>query len=139
MHKHHTPHKLFAGILGRFRYILGTVFACMLFAGCLDIPDKPLPAAAEARMDALRTALSQRGAVLSRRALNDAWRFCALMLKALGDSADPIAVLDRAVAQRLLPVLLATAPAAALAALPALLEGLPMSRELLRQPMPVLL
>ncbi|OWU99478.1 hypothetical protein B7994_10860 [Fibrobacter sp. UWR2] len=41
MHKHHTPHKLFAGILGRFRYILGTVFACMLFAGCLDIPDKP--------------------------------------------------------------------------------------------------
>jgi hypothetical protein len=41
MHKHHTPHKLFAGILGGFRYILGTVFACMLFAGCLDIPDKP--------------------------------------------------------------------------------------------------
>ena len=105
----------------------------------LDIPDKPLPAAAEARMDALRTALSQRGAVLSRRALNDAWRYCALMLQARGDSADPIAVLDRAVAQRLLPVLLATAPAAALAALPALLEGLPMSRELLRQPVPVLL
>ena len=105
----------------------------------LEIPDAPLPAVAEARMEVLRTALSQRGAVLSRRALNDAWRYCALMLKALGDNADPIAVLDRAVAQRLLPVLLATAPASALAALPALLEGLPMSRDLLRQPVPVLL
>ena len=105
----------------------------------LDISDGPLPAAMEARMDALRTGLSRRGATLSRRALDDAWRYCALMLRSLGESADPIAVLDRAVAQRLLPALLASASPEALRALPMLLEGLPLSRELLRRPVPIML
>lgn len=103
----------------------------------LSVPENPLPAAAEARMDALRGGLNRCGATPSRRALDDAWRYCALMFAALGDSADPTAVLDRAVAQRLLPALLASAPAKALAALPALLEGLPLSQALLEQPMPV--
>ena len=97
---------------------------------CLAIPDAPLPAAVEARMQALREALTQCGAALSRRALNDAWRYCALMLDALG---------ERAVAQRLLPPLLASAPVEALSRLPALLEGLPLSRALLRQSLPILL
>ena len=99
--------------------------------------EAPLPAAAETRMDALRSGLNRCGATPSRRALDDAWRYCALMLAALGDNADPVALLDRAVAQRLLPALLASAPARALAALPALLEGLPVSQALLGQPLPV--
>ena len=103
----------------------------------LEIPDAPLPAAAEARMEALRAALARRGATFSRRALDDAWRYCALMLRALGESADPIAVLDRAVAQRLLPPLLAEAPLHALTGLTGMLEGLPLSRALLTQPLPV--
>ena len=103
----------------------------------LAVPDMALPAAAEARMDTLRAALDRRGATVSRRALDDAWRYCALMLRALGDAADPIALLDRAVAQRLLPALLAEAPAPALAALGGLLDGLPLSRALLSQPLPV--
>jgi len=60
------------------------------------------------------------------------------MLWALGDAADPMAVLDRAVAQRILPTLLASAPARALYALPSLLEGLPLSQSLLKQPLPVM-
>ncbi len=104
---------------------------------CLDIPDKPLPAAVEARMQALREALARCGAPLSRHALDDAWRYCALMLDALGEDADPIHILDLAVAQRLLPVLLASAPVDALRQLPALLEGLPASRGALRLPLPI--
>jgi len=103
----------------------------------LAVPEAPLPAAVEGRMDALRTALNRMGAALSRRALDDAWRYCALMLWALGDAADPVAVLDRAVAQRILPALLASAAPATLYALPALLEGLPLSQALLKQPLPV--
>ncbi|MBR6221738.1 MAG: hypothetical protein IKQ80_14325, partial [Clostridia bacterium] len=103
----------------------------------LSVPENPLPAAAAARMDALRGGLDRCGATPSRRALDDAWRYCALMLAALGDSADPLALLDRAVAQRLLPALLASAPAKALIALPNLLEGLPLSQALLEQPVPV--
>ena len=104
---------------------------------CLAIPDKPLPAAIEARMDALREALSRLGTALSHRALSDSWRYCALMLDALGEDADPMRILDRAVAQRLLPSLLASASLDALRQLPALLEGLPESRALLRQPLPI--
>ena len=103
----------------------------------LAVPEAPLPAPVEGRMDALRTALSRLNAPVSRRALDDAWRYCALMLWALGDAADPMAILDRAVAQRILPALLASAPSRALLALPTLLEGLPLSQGLLTQPLPV--
>ncbi len=103
----------------------------------LTVPENPLPAAAEERMARLRDGLHRLGAMPSRRALDDAWRYCALMLPALGDSADPLAVLDRAVAQRVLPSLLASANPRALARLQGLLEGLPTSQALLNQPVPV--
>ena len=47
-------------------------------------------------MARLRDGLHRLGAMPSRRALDDAWRYCALMLPALGESADPLAILDRA-------------------------------------------
>ena len=103
----------------------------------LAVPDKPLPAVVEERMKALRETLAHCGAPLSRRALGDAWRYCALMLDALGDAADPIHILDLAVAQRLLPSLLASAPVATLRQLPALLDGLPAARALLHLPLPI--
>ena len=87
-------------------------------------------------MQALREALARCGATLSRRALDDAWRYCALMLDALPD-ADPVHILDLAVAQRILPGLLASAPVDALRQLPALLDGLPASRATLRLPLPI--
>ena len=104
---------------------------------CLAIPDGPLPAAIEARMETLRVALGRLGALISRRALDEAWQYCALMLSALGENADPLPVLDRAVAQRILPALLASAPIEALAGLSNALEGLPLSRALLTQPLPI--
>ena len=105
----------------------------------LTVPEAPLPPAMEGRMDALRTTLNRLGVPVSRRALDDAWRYCALMLWALGDNADPVAILDRAVAQRILPAVLASAAPDALYALPSILEGLPMSQALLTQPVPVAL
>ena len=102
----------------------------------IDTPDGPLPAACEDRMQALREALAQCDAAPSRRSLDAAWRYCALMLDALPD-ADPVHILDLAVSQRLLPPLLASAPIAALRQLPGLLEGLPFSRALLRHPLPI--
>ncbi len=104
---------------------------------CLAVPDRPLPTAVEARMQALRDSLARCGAPLSRHALDDTWRYCALMLDALGDDADPIHILDLAVAQRLLPGLLASAPIGALRQLPALLDGLPAARATLRLPLPI--
>lgn len=102
----------------------------------LDIPDGPLPAAAEDRVQALREALARYDAAPSPRALHAAWRYCALMLDALPD-ADPVHIVDLAVAQRLLPPLLASAPLEALCQLPRLLDGLPVSRALLRAPLPI--
>ena len=102
----------------------------------LEIPDGPLPAAAGDRVQALREALARYDAAPSPRALHAAWRFCALMLNALPD-ADPLHIVDLAVAQRLLPPLLACAPVEALRQLPRLLDGLPLSRALLRQPLPI--
>ena len=105
----------------------------------LTVPEAPLPPAMEGRMDALRTTLNRLGVPVSRRALDDTWRYCALMLWALGDNADPVAILDRAVAQRILPAVLASAAPDALFALPSILEGLPMSQALLTQPVPITL
>ena len=102
----------------------------------LDIPESPLPTAAEDRVQALREALARANAAPSPRALDAAWRYCALMLSALPD-ADPLHIVDLAVAQRLLPPLLAGAPLDALRQLPALLDGLPLSRALLRAPLPI--
>ena len=59
------------------------------------------------------------------------------MLDALGGDADPIHILDLAVAQRILPALMASAPVNALRQLPALLDGLPAARGLLRLPLPI--
>lgn len=105
----------------------------------LTVPETALPAAMDARMDTLRATFNRAGITVSRRALDDAWRYCALMVWALGENADPIAVLDRAVAQRLLPAVLASASPDALISLNATLEGLPLSRALLSQPVPIAL
>ena len=99
------------------------------------LPD--LPTALIERMDALRKALDGCGAAVSRRALNEAWRYCAAMLAMLGKEADILSIFDLAVAQRLLPGLLAAAPVKALRQLPALVKGLPACEALFRQPLPI--
>ena len=105
-----------------------------LEAGFAPLPEA-LPAALIEGMDALRRALAGCGAAFSRRALEEAWRFCA----ALGDEVSPGDALDLAVSQRLLPGLLASAPLEVLAKLPGLLAELPRCRALLDQPLPILI
>ena len=106
-------------------------------ADVVALPAESVPTACADRMAALRKALADCGVQVSRRALADSWNFCGVMCAALGEQADALRVLDLAVAQRILPGMLASAPIDALRRLPALLEGLPASRALLDQPLPV--
>lgn len=104
-----------------------------------SLPQVELPTALTQRMDALRRALAEHGTKLSRRALDDAWRYCAAMLAILGTDADPDRVFDLAVAQRIMPGLLAAAPIEAVVAFKRLAEDLPLCRELLTQPLPIMI
>ena len=106
-------------------------------APLLPQPDEAVPTACAEGLEALRRGLAEHGAAPSRRAMADAWNYCGLMRAALGEAADAAWILDMAVSQRVLPVLLATAPVEALRALPSLLRGLPRSLSLLSQPLPL--
>lgn len=104
-----------------------------------SLPEMELPAALVARMQDLRDALSKHGASISRRALDDTWRYCAAMLAVLGDEADPDRLFDLAVAQRILPGLLASAPLEAVVAFRREAEKLPLCKSLLKQPLPFMI
>ena len=103
------------------------------------IGDAPLPEAMLESMNRLRAAMADCGVALSRRALDEAWRYCAAMLALTGESADAAAIFDLAVAQRLLPALLAAAPIEALVRLKAFCGELPACRALLEQPLPIVI
>ena len=103
------------------------------------LPSAEVPTALEERLNALRSALTKAGASVSRRALDEAWRYTSAMLAVLKDAAAPEAILDLAVAQRVLPALLASAPLEALANLRPLLAGMPACMALLDQPLPLAL
>lgn len=96
---------------------------------------EPLPEALIQRMSALRQKLGAMGIRLSRRTLDEMWRFCAAAIAHM--SLEPSAIFDLAFVQRALPSILAGAPIDALQALPKLLEDMPTSLALLRQPMPI--
>ena len=107
------------------------------FEGKLPAPESAVPSATVNRMRQLRKRLGELGAQVSRRALEDAWNYCGVMQACLGDTADPAWILDMAVAQRLLPAMLASQPVEALKGLSAALEGMPVSQSLLSQPLPI--
>ena len=102
-----------------------------------SLPQAEVPAALVERMDALRKCMSECGAAISRRALDDTWRYCSAMLALLGAEADPEALFDRAVAQRILPATLAAAPIEAVLKLREFAADMPVCRDLLAQPLPV--
>ena len=98
-----------------------------------------VPEACALIVEQFRKGLRGCGASVSRKALDDAWRYCAVMCACLGEEADPAALADHAIAQRVLPGLLASAPVEALRALPKLLRELPVSRKLMDAPVPVMI
>ena len=104
-----------------------------------SLPQADLPSAIVERMGQLRDAMARRGAVISRRALDDAWRYCAAMLVVLGEEANANRVFDLSVAQRILPGLLACAPLEAVMEFRQLTKHMPACQALLKQPLPVAL
>ena len=100
-----------------------------------SLPQSDVPAALVERMEALRKAMARRKVHISRRALNDAWRYCSVMLALLGKDAD--AIFDLAVAQRIMPGVLASAPIEAVMDFRRATEKQPACRDLLRQPLPI--
>ena len=103
-----------------------------------SLPQGEVPQAVESRMALLRRSMAEYGAPVSRRALNESWRYCSAMLGLLGEEADALSVFDHALAQRVLPALIAAAPAGALAALKDQVADLPRCAGLLRQPAPIM-
>ena len=102
-----------------------------------SLPQAEVPATVIGRMESLRVAMARRGVQISRRALDDAWRYCAAMLVILGDEANAAQIFDMAVAQRIMPALLASAPIEAVMDFEQLTEKMPVCRALLKQPLPI--
>ncbi len=94
-----------------------------------------IPETLRTRMDGLRRALGALDVRLSRRTLTALWNACAAEIPRSGRA--PSEILDRALAERALPAVLASASMEALTALPKLLEDFPRCRALLRQPLPI--
>ncbi len=91
------------------------------------------------RMNKLRSTLAEQGLSLSRRALDDTWYYCGAMLALLKGDANADEIFDMAVAQRILPALLASAPIEALVQLKPIIKNMPNCSALLTQPLPVML
>jgi hypothetical protein len=102
-----------------------------------SMPRAEVPEELIARMEALRKEVSAYGASISRRALDDAWRYCSTMMSLLGKAADIDALFDRVVAQRILPATLAAAPIQAVKRLREITRELPLCSAWLEQPLPV--
>ena len=102
-----------------------------------SLPRTEVPTALVERMNALRRDMADCGAMISRRALNDAWRYCSVMLALMGQDAIPDSIFDRAVAQRILPALLAAAPIEAVMKLRELTLDMPVCQLFFKQPLPV--
>ena len=98
-------------------------------------PVGEIPAEIAERLAALRKALAESGIYLSRRALSGMWDYLARVLPHV--SWQPQHALDRALAQRAIPAILAGAPLNALMAVPQILEEYPLSRALMEEPLPL--
>ena len=87
------------------------------------------------RMKLLRGRLAGVGVLISRRALDDMYAYCAAVSPLM--TGAPVDVLDYAFAQRAMPAILAEASLDALHALPQLMPDMPRSLALLTAPLPL--
>ena len=94
---------------------------------------RELPGELTHRLQRLREQLAEYGVSISRRAIADVYRYVGATLHMM--QCEPMEILDRALQQRALPAILASADLRALKALPGLLEGLPRCFDLLNQPL----
>ena len=98
-------------------------------------PERDVPGEIMERMKLLRGKLAAVGVRISRRALDDMYRYCAAVSPHM--TCSPIEVLDYAFAQRAMPAILAGAGLDALHALPSLLPDMPRSLNLMAAPLPL--
>ena len=91
-----------------------------------------VPAEIKSRMELLLQRLGEVGVRITPRALSDMYQYCAAVCPLMTE--DKLNALDRAVAQRALPHILATARSEALKKLPEILVDLPRSLQLLSEP-----
>ncbi|MBQ3574569.1 MAG: hypothetical protein IJA26_02800 [Clostridia bacterium] len=102
---------------------------------CIDAVE--MPVALDRRMKKFRQDIARFGVRLSRNTLDQLWGYCSAMLALNKLPIDE--VLDRGIAQKALPCILAEAPVECLKELPALLSGMPHCLALLKQPLPILI
>ncbi len=95
-----------------------------------DVPGEILE-----RMKLLRSRLAEAGVLISRRALDDMYAYCAAVSPLM--TCQPLEVLDYAFAQRAMPAILASAGLEALHALPSLLPDMPRALSLMAEPLPL--
>jgi len=99
-------------------------------------PDaRHISAQVSAKLAALRKALAAHDVLISRRTLNAVWQYCASVTPYM--SLTPMEVFDLAFAQRALPAIIAGGTPEALHALPMLLNDMPRSIALLKQPLAI--
>ena len=91
-----------------------------------------VPAEIKARMELLTQRLSEVNVRITPRALNDMYQYCSAVCPLM--TGEKMSALDRAVAQRALPHIMATAKAGAIRKLPEILCDLPISLSLLNEP-----
>ena len=102
---------------------------------CIDAVEMPL--ALDRRMKKFRQDLAQYGVRLSRNTLDQLWGYCSAMLAL--NKLDVEEVLDRAIAQKALPCILAEAPVECLKNINYMLSGMPHCQKLLKQPLPIMI
>lgn len=111
---------------------------CLTFTALKNLftPDaRHISTQVSSRLATLRRELANFGCLISRRTLDALWLYCASVTPYM--SATPMEVFDLAFAQRAMPSILAGAGPEALHALPEILNGMPRSLELLREPVSI--
>lgn len=104
-------------------------------AFCIEAAEMPL--AMERRMQKFRSELARYGVRLSRNTLDQLWGYCSAMLALNRLPLEEI--LDRAIAQKALPCILAEAPVECLRMLSEMLADMPKCLSLLAQPLPIMI
>ena len=94
--------------------------------------DAEVPGVIRDRFRILSEKLARQGVRISPRTQGDMYAYCAAVIPLM--TGDPIEALDRAVAQRALPHILATAKPALIRLLPEILFDMPLSVSLLNDP-----
>lgn len=87
------------------------------------------------RLNTVRAELAEKGFRMSRKMLSDLGKYCAAM--SVFSSASGEEILDRGFAQRVMPCILSSAGIGCLNALRDILRGMPVSKALLNQPLPI--